>query len=193
MKKPELTTGRIQWHTAMSLDGYVAEPAEKRSCVFRFDWGTAPTASRMADRLGALIVGRRTMDVEDRNRPGFYGGAYRGPFFMLTHDTDRPAPVVKGVQGTNVNVPITQAVALAREAAKGKDVALLGANVASQALEAGLVDGIVVHVVPILLGDGVPLYRGAPRDLTLVTSRREGDIVTLELTPRVERQRSQTA
>jgi riboflavin biosynthesis pyrimidine reductase len=73
---------------------------------------------------------------------------------------------------------------LALETAHGKDVGLLGANVASQALEAGLVDKIAVHVAAIVLGGGIPLYRGAPHDLTLVSLRREGDFATLQFTPR---------
>ena len=43
----------------------------------------------------------------------------------------------------------------------------------------GLVDEIVVNVAPILLGDGVPFYRGISREVTLRDARREGDFLTL--------------
>ena len=46
-----------------------------------------------------------------------------------------------------------------------------------------LVDEIVVHVAPILLGDGIPFYRGIQRDLTLLSTCREGDFLTLTLKP----------
>ena len=179
-------SGRVIWHTPMSLDGFIADAADDVAWMFDVDPGDSQTAGLIVDRLGALIVGRKTMDVEDRNRLGFYGGRFRGPFYVLTHDTNRPAPVVKGVEGVLVNLPINEAIALALETANGKDVGILGATVASQALEAGLIDDLVVHIAPVVLGDGVRLYRGARRDLTLAASRREGDFVTLELTPRNE-------
>jgi dihydrofolate reductase len=48
-------------------------------------------------------------------------------------------------------------VATASDAAAGKDVIVIGASAAAQCLRAGLLDEIVVHLVPILLGDGVRL------------------------------------
>ena len=68
------------------------------------------TPGELAQRSGALLVGRRTQDVEDRMQPGFYGGAYRGPFFVLRHDPPAEPPVVKGVTGTFLDVGIEEAV-----------------------------------------------------------------------------------
>ena len=53
---------------------------------------------------------------------------------------------------------IEQAIATARGAAGGRDVGILGANTAQQAVAAGLVDEIVIHIVPLLLGDGTRLF-----------------------------------
>jgi hypothetical protein len=61
---------------------------------------------------------------------------------------------VKGVTGQFVDVGIEEAVRLAKAAADGGDVGVLGANVARQSLEAGLLDEIIVHVAPVLVGDG---------------------------------------
>jgi dihydrofolate reductase len=169
----------VIWHTPMSLDGFIAEPAEGLDWVFKLDPGDGQTTARILERLGALLVGRRTMDAEDRIGRGFYGGAFAGPFFVLTHRPDRPTPVVKGVEGTLLDAPITEAVRTAQEAAAGKDVGILGAEIAAQAMVEGLVDEIVVHVAPVLLGDGVPFYRGVPRDITLREIRQEGDFLTL--------------
>lgn len=53
---------------------------------------------------------------------------------------------------------IEQAISAAREAAGGRDVGILGANTAQQAVTAGLVDEIMIHVVPLLLGGGTQLF-----------------------------------
>jgi RibD C-terminal domain len=60
------------------------------------------------------------------------------------------------------------AVATATAAADGKDVVVFGANLAVQCLRAGLLDEIVIHLVPVLLGDGVRLID----DLVLVALER---------------------
>jgi dihydrofolate reductase len=54
---------------------------------------------------------------------------------------------------------IEDAIAKAKAAAGEKHVGLLGASIAHQCLDAGLLDEIVVQVAPVMLGDGVPLYR----------------------------------
>jgi dihydrofolate reductase len=131
---------------------------------------------------GALLVGRRTQDVEDRLQPGFYGGAFRGPFFVLRHDPPPEPPVVKGVTGRFLNAGVTEAVTIAKQAAGGGDVVVLGANVARQCLEAGLLDEIIVHVAPILLGDGIRFYGragGKPVKLDPNSSMDEGGMTVL--------------
>jgi dihydrofolate reductase len=55
-------------------------------------------------------------------------------------------------------------VTIAKEAAGDGDVVILGANVARQCLESGLLDEIIVHVAPVLLGDGVRLFERAGRE-----------------------------
>jgi dihydrofolate reductase len=53
---------------------------------------------------------------------------------------------------------IESAVAKAKALANGKEVGIAGASVAQQALRAGLVDELYLHIAPILLGDGVRLF-----------------------------------
>ncbi len=67
---------------------------------------------------------------------------------------------------------IEAAVARAREAAGGKNVGIDGgADVVQQALRAGLLDELNIHVAPLLLGDGVRLFDGsALPDLELVSA-----------------------
>ncbi len=131
---------------------------------------------------GALLVGRRTQDVEDREQPGFYGGSYRGPFFVLRHDPPLQPPVVKGVTGRFIDLPIGDAVALAQAAAGDKDVVILGANVAQQCLQAGLLHQVLVHVAPVLLGDGVRLFDrpgGVPISLHRASVQEDGQLTAV--------------
>ena len=82
---------------------------------------------------------------------------------------------------------VTNAVATALTAADGRDVLVLGANVVGQCLEAGLVDEILLHIVPELIGDGVRLF-GVPTlraSLNTLDVSASGQIVNLRL--RVDR------
>src|SRR3954451_22683585 len=174
--------GKLLWHTMSSLDGVIAGPGDDMSWIFDIDAGTNETAGEIVRSTGALLVGRRTQDVEDRNQPGFYGGAFRGPFFVLRHDPPADPPVVKGVTGQFLDVGIDEAVRVAKEAADGGDVVVLGANLARQCLEAGLLDEIIVHVAPVLVGDGVRLFErsgGEPVRLESISSEVEGETTVL--------------
>jgi dihydrofolate reductase len=173
---------KVLWHTMMSLDGFIAGPNDDMQWVFGVDGGAGQTSDDVVGSTGALLVGRRTQDVEDRLQPGFYGGAFRGPFFVLRHDPPSKPPVVKGVTGRFLDVGIDEAVGIAREAAGGADVVVLGANVARQCLEAGLLDEIIVHVAPVLVGDGVRLFEragGAAVKLEPISSAEEGQMTVL--------------
>jgi len=79
------------------------------------------------------------------------GYPFSGPIFVLTHrPPDPPEPGVTYLTGD-----IGKAVATALEAAGGKNLEILGADVAGQCLQRGLVDEIQVYVLPVLLGDGI--------------------------------------
>jgi dihydrofolate reductase len=89
-------------------------------------------------------------------RQGIYGGKWEGPVFVLTHraaDHDVSDPGITLLAGE-----IEDAVSTARDAAGDKNLEIFGANLAAQCLDAGLIDEIVVHVAPVLLGGGVRLY-----------------------------------
>jgi len=76
---------------------------------------------------------------------------------------------------------IGEAVATALDAADDKNLELLGADVAGQSLERGLVDEILVYVLPVLLGEGIHFSSpGATRtDLEPISSTRSGDATIL--------------
>lgn len=135
-------------------------------------------------RIGAVLAGRRTYDVGARQeRPEFqrpYGGGWSGPVFVLTHHPTDDASV------TFLSGDIGEAVETAAKAAGEKYVVLFGADVARQALEAGLVDEVLIHVVPVLLGDGVRLFSRAGGDavhLELTRVTQAGQVLNLRLAP----------
>ena len=68
----------------------------------------------------------------------------------------------------------------ARTAADGKNVVIFGANLAQQCLRGGLLDEIVIHLAPVLLGEGVRLYESIGTDPIVLT--RTNVAVTGQLT-----------
>jgi dihydrofolate reductase len=174
-EREEEAVGSVLWHVTMSLDGFVTGPGDEMDWVFEHA-GPNDAATEVLETTGALVVGRRTYEVEDRQRGGFYGGAWHGPFFVLTHEP--PATVPDWMTGTFVTDGIEVAVACAKAAAQERNVVVLGAEVARQCLERGLLDALVVHLVPVLLGDGVRLYAGSGRVRLERTSSAESGQVT---------------
>ena len=141
----------------MSLDGFIAGPGDAMDWVFDyFSEESNETAGEVIATTGAILMGRHTYEVEDRYRPGIYGGAWTGPYFVLSHEP--PAVVPQWMTGTFISEDIEAAVARAKQAAGGKNVGILGANLAKQCLEHGLLDEIIIHLAPVLLGDGVRLF-----------------------------------
>ncbi|MEV5576748.1 dihydrofolate reductase family protein [Spirillospora sp. NPDC052269] len=147
----------LQYQCAMSLDGFIAGPGGDMGWMAEH-LKPDPAADELMHETGALLVGRRTFGGDDpykgtENEGEPYGGGWAGPQFVLTHRIpEAPMPGVTFVDD------LERAVAAAREAAGSKNVGVLGAQVAAQCLEAGLLDEIFVSVVPVLLGDGVRLF-----------------------------------
>ena len=89
---------------------------------------------------------------------------------------------MKGVSGQFLDVGIDEAARVVKKAADGGDVVVLGANIARQCLEAGLLDEVIVHVAPVLLGDGVRLFERSESEavrLQQVSSVEEGETTVL--------------
>ena len=140
--------GKVVVNRAMSLDGFIAGPDNAMDWIFEyFREDPFPEVMRAT---GAMLVGRGTHEVAKRMPPE--GTDYDGgPVFVLTHQP--PDEPEQGV--TFLTCDLAKAVATARAAAGGKNLEILGADVASQCLQRGLVDEVLVYVLPVLLGDGV--------------------------------------
>ena len=116
--------------------------------------------------IGATIMGRNMFG----GGPGPWGDwqgwwgenpPFHHPVFVVTHHAREPLPKEGGTTFTFVTDGIESALEQARDAAGGKDVALGGgADVAQQYLKAGLVDEMLINLVPVLLGGGARLLDG---------------------------------
>jgi len=102
-------------------------------------------------RVGAVIAGRRTYEVSEAW--GGSGPIPGVPLFIMTHRAPTSVPTGDPPY-TFVNEGIERAVEEAGAAAAGKDVALMGANIVQQCLRAGLLDLLVISLVPVVLGRG---------------------------------------
>jgi len=178
MSDTSAANGKVVVNRAMSLDGFIAGPGHAMDWIADF---LAPDKMReQAAATGAMLVGRRTDEVGDRmeaEKPGSVDYPFSGPVFVLTH---RP-PEPPDTEVTYLAGDIGDAVATARGAAGGKNVEILGADVAGQCLRRGLVDEILVYVLPVLLGDGIRFSPpGLPRiGLEPVSSTPSGAVTIL--------------
>jgi dihydrofolate reductase len=170
---------RVLWHVTMSLDGFIAGGGDSMDWMLGFQDENAEV-NELLKSIGAVLAGRRTYDVgAGQERPELrkpYGGAWSGPVFVLTHHAPED-PSVTFLSGN-----IGAAVETASRAAAARYVVIFGADVARQCIEAQLLDEVAIHVVPVLLGDGVRLFNrpgGDQVNLALERVSRAGQVTNL--------------
>jgi dihydrofolate reductase len=176
-------------YMSMSLDGYIAGPNDEPDNPGGdgFDrlheWGaSAYGESRPSgpagelfdewDATGAVLAGRRTVEQVDH-----WGGDHHHgvPIFVPSHRPPGPS-VASYPLVTYVTDGIESAMAQAKAAAGDRNVLVHGAYTAQRALEAGLLDELQIHQVPVLFGGGRRLFEVLP-------SRVELEIVRVIDTP----------
>jgi dihydrofolate reductase len=102
---------------------------------------------------GAILGGRNRWDQGiDGSRP--YGGAWQGPIFVLTHHPEDATPAA---DVTFLTCGPAEAVRIGLAAADGKNLEVFSPAIGRQLLELGLIDEIDLHIVPVLLGQGIRL------------------------------------
>jgi len=135
---------------------------------------STPVAEGLLASIGATVMGRNMFGGHpgpwDARKPwnGWWGAnpPFHHPVFVVTHHAREPLELDGGTTFTFVTDGIEAALERARKAAQGKDVALGGgAKVAQQYLAAGLVDEMVISLVPTLLGGGERLFEEVGDDL----------------------------
>jgi dihydrofolate reductase len=164
--------GKVVFDITASLDGFVAGPNASPELPMGeggmrlFDWyfsGPEVTRSpefmdeeireKAAQAVGAIVAGRRTYD----HAQGWNGQHPLGvPVFVVTH---RPPAVTGEFNGYFVTDGVESAIRQAQGTAGGKIVAIASPTIARQCLQAGLLDELSLHIVPVLLGDGVAMFK----------------------------------
>jgi dihydrofolate reductase len=159
--------GLVMMHATVSLDGYMADLGGS------VDWMNGFPVARedeeavqsIVRQIGAVVFGvKEIQTVHDGEVP--YGGSLGVPMFVMTHIAHE-AIEKDGTTYTFVVDDVANAIASARQAAGDKTVSVLGGAVSRQCLERGLVDLIQLHVVPIILGEGISLLSGLSRPVRL--------------------------
>jgi dihydrofolate reductase len=145
---------------AISLDGFVSGPGGADAGLY--DWyfepspASAPIVEELVRTTGAIVIGRGAFGTGEDE--GWDDTPYHVKHFVVTH---RPPerPVSGSVDFTFVTDGIVRAVELARAAAGDRWVTVGGgADTARQLLALGLVDELQLHLVPVLIGDGLRLF-----------------------------------
>ncbi len=175
--------GIVTANLALSLDGYGAGPSQSLEQPF----GTGADAltawmretsqpGREADRelleaihagTGAHVMGRNMFSPGrgswDETWTGWWGPnpPYHSPVFVLTHHERPPLEMEGGTTFHFVTDGIESALEQAKAAAGEKDVEIAGgASTVGAYLAAGLLDELVLHLVPVVIGDGARLWDG---------------------------------
>ncbi|MEV5106525.1 dihydrofolate reductase family protein [Streptomyces massasporeus] len=180
---------RIIADITVSLDGFVTGPdpgpdnglgtggEALHTWAFSDDPDDRRILREATDRSGAVILGRRLFDVVDGPKgwddtSGYGAGEVGKPSFVVVTSTPPTSVRLTDLDWTFVTTGLADAVAAAREraeaassaAGKELDVILMGGGATVRsALEAGLVDVLSLHLAPVVLGAGTPLFTGGAK------------------------------
>ena len=163
----------------MSLDGYIAGKGDE------FDWIVVDPDiefKELSEQFDTYLLGRRTFEVTGGQGAPAQAGTRTFVFSRTLSRIDREDVSVIGENWKEV-------VQSLREES-GKDIWLFGGGALFGSLcEAGLVDTVEVSIIPILLGDGVPLVAGLSRqtDLELIGQRTHQKTGTVNLVYKVKK------
>lgn len=175
---------QLIYDTSMSLDGFITGPNPRpgeplgaggdrlhewmegiADFRYRYDGpgGEGSANAKVRDELhrrtGAILIGRTIFDVGQE--PWGDDPPFAMPMFVLTHRPQRTITKEGGTSYTFVSEGIGAALEQARAVAGDRDVLIVGgANIARQYLDAGLLEELEIHIVPVLLGGGVRLFEG---------------------------------
>jgi dihydrofolate reductase len=152
---------RVRYAVAMSLDGYIAGPKGEADWIVmdpEIDFGA------ISSEFDTLLMGRRTFAPMAGAKGGKSGGPFAGMKIVVVSRTlqQRDHPKVTLISGN-----LKEAVAALKEE-KGKDIWLFGGGDLFRSLLAlGLVDTVEVAIIPVVLGQGIPLLPAPARQTTL--------------------------
>ena len=182
---------RSQYYVASSLDGYIAETDDTLEWLLKYEGsfdgeGVEPVAGgyeRYYEGVGALVMGSRTYEfiLGELAEGGEWPYKGKAAWVLSSRDLSEPEgeDVDVRITGANVSELYDEMIAAADE----RDLWVVGGgNVASQFADEGLLDEVLVTVVPVVLGDGKPLVgRRLPGGAMRLTGTRAFDNGMVEL------------
>lgn len=154
--------GKVAWGFTASIDGFIAGPGHDMSWLSASEPYAEGTTVDMASKVAVIIAGRDGYDAakaqqdergELTSEP--YGGVWSGTEIILTH---RPKELADDQRVIALNCSITEAVARAQKIAGDRDIQIISADIARQAIEHDLIDELQVFVAPVFLGDGIRIF-----------------------------------
>ena len=153
--------GRGLGDAGMLFDWYMnGDTPSQEFSGFKLSEASARFFDTLSARVGVTVAGRTTYE----HSSAFGGGGPHptAPLIVLSH---RPVPELSSKQ--TLATTIEDAIAAARKVADGKDISLMGGGALTSALAADLVDEIVLHQVPVLLGGGRSFFQEVPKHVNL--------------------------
>jgi len=160
-RKKEVFMGKVILDMSMSVDGFIAglndEDGGLHDYFFSPSGDTAQVVEEGIKTTGAIIMGRRSYDLGDQF-DGFVSTPYKVPHFVLSHHI--PEKLAKGETAfTFVTDGPESALTQAKAAAGDKNVVVGGgAHTAQQFISTESIDELQIHLVPVLLGEGLRLF-----------------------------------
>jgi dihydrofolate reductase len=184
-------TSLTQYYCAATLDGYIADADDQIDWLTGYEGsyeGEEGEAGPMSEggsyeafyeEVGALVSGSVTYEFILAHIAGGGSWPYAGKPCWILSSRDLPVPDGEGVDVRIENGSVRGLYERMIESAGDRNLWIVGGgNVASQFADAGLLDQVLLTVVPVVLGGGKPLFdrglHGGPLELTAVTPHANG-------------------
>jgi dihydrofolate reductase len=182
----------VRYYAAATLDGYIAESDDNLDWLLNYEghYEDADTDAKQAgydvfyEGIGALVSGSTTYEWVLEHAEGW---PYAGKPCWVLSSRELPKPDGEGVDVRVVSGQIPELIEEMLDSAGDRDLWIVGGgNVASQFVDHGLLDRVEVTLVPVVLGDGKPLFErrvpGGPMQLVSTRTTASGMVgLTYEL------------
>jgi dihydrofolate reductase len=162
---------RTQYYCAATLDGHIATADDSLDWLFTYDGsfegegaepgprGEGGAYERFYDGVGALVSGATTYEFVVGHLADGGDWPYPGKPYWVLSSRDLPVPNGEDVDVRIVNAKVPDVHEQMVDTAGDRNLWVVGGgNVASQFAEAGLLDEVLITVVPVVLGSGKPLF-----------------------------------